>query len=128
MAQQRLKEQRSEVRLATAVKAILICLLIGGVAIGYVLQSHENLRLNEELGTLEREHQKLKAESHRLENQLQDLHAPANIERMVVAHGLDLVRSRPGQVVVLRGLEYGSSMMAQGRHAPGQAMSSGRLP
>jgi cell division protein FtsB len=128
MAQQRRRANRSEVQLVTVVKAFLSCLLIGGVAIGYVLQSHENTRLQKELGKLEAELRQLKAESNRLGHQLADLHAPANIERMVVAHGLDLVRVRPGQVVQLGAPGSELPMMAQQASPLSRSSSSGRVP
>jgi hypothetical protein len=65
MARHRRRQERPEVRLATVVKTFLICLLIGGVAIGYVLQSHENMRLRRELGALEGELRQLRAETSR---------------------------------------------------------------
>jgi hypothetical protein len=128
MAQHRRREERPEVRLATVVKTFMICLLIGGVAIGYVLQSHENMRLRRELGALEGELRQLRAETTILTNRLAELHAPANIERMVVAHGLDLVRVRPGQVVQLGVPGSESPMMARRGYAPSQSPSSGRVP
>jgi len=101
MAQQRRRDNRSEVRLAAVVKAFLVCLLIGGVAIGYVLQSHENLRLIKERDRLYLERGVLQGRGAELEDLLKARHAPSYLEQMVVNRGLDLVRIRPDQVVEL---------------------------
>ena len=42
MARRQSKTRSEEVRFSSVLKAFLGCLLIGGVAVGYVLQSSEN--------------------------------------------------------------------------------------
>lgn len=126
MAQQRRRDNRSEVRLATVVKAFLVCLLIGGVAIGYVLQSHENLRLIKERNRLYLELGVLQGRGQELEVRLSARHAPSYLEQMVVNRGLDLVRIRPEQVVELDVRSSEVPMIAQQGVGPSQESSSAR--
>lgn len=113
MKQPKRSRNQPEFRFSTVVKAFSICLLIAVVGIGYVLQSHENTRLRTERDRLTQQLELYRAERVVLGEQLSALHSPSSIEQAVVHHGLDLVRSRPDQVVWLRHPGVESPMVAQ---------------
>lgn len=128
MKQPRRRRNQPEFKVSTAVKAFSLCLLMALGAIGYVLQSHENIRLRTEREKLLGELGHYRAERMNLTEQLNALHSPLNIEQAVVHHGLDLVRSTPDQVAWLRHLATESPMVAQRIPGWGDSAAERRVP
>jgi hypothetical protein len=95
------RTQSAEVRFGPVLKALLICLFIGGAAVGYVCQKNQ---LNE-LGR-QRKQRELQLEGLRLRNaqrakQLAELLSPLNLERRAHELNLGLGLPHPSQVVVV---------------------------
>jgi hypothetical protein len=100
-------------RSTSALKAFLICLLIAGVAVGYVRQRQEIDRLR-----IEHLEKRKVLEALQIHNQGQELrrfhlHTGSQIAPQVQRHGLDLGPVRSGQVVVLSWAEGREGLLAQ---------------
>ena len=98
MAQNR-KYQAASVRFGPALKAVLLCLLIGGAGVGYVWQKSQIEVLGRERKQLEQRVEELKANNQKLHRQLAVLHSPPFLERR--ARELGLVPVQPVQVLTL---------------------------
>lgn len=103
MARRQVKKRTEEFKIASVLKAFVCCLLIGGVAVGYVLQGNENDKLRRQLSQLEATEQTLKELKVRRELELQEQKSEANLTNMARHFNLDaeLGPARPGQVVSL---------------------------
>jgi hypothetical protein len=88
-------------RLAPAFKAGLICLLLGGSAVGYVLQKNKLHELGRQIARREGILQKLQWENKLRATQLANLQLPRRIEERVNEQKLGLVRAPAVQVIWL---------------------------
>lgn len=95
----RTKAQTPEVRYESVLKAFLCCLLIGGVAVGYVRQTHENSLLTGRISELQREIEAARDYNQKQREQLGELKSPRRLEEMARHLELDLRPSVPGQTV-----------------------------
>jgi len=101
MARRSAKAQLPDVRFASVIKAFLCCLLIGGVAVGYVRQTHENSALKIELQTLKDEITERAHHNDRTNKELLILQSPHTLNEIARHRNLDLQPPRPGQVIEL---------------------------
>lgn len=101
MARRTARNPLPEVRFASVLKAFLACLLIGGVAVGYVRQTHENTALKIQLKELNSEIMERDQQNQRLKEELVIRQSPEMLESMARHLGVDLQPPRPGQVVEL---------------------------
>jgi hypothetical protein len=88
-------------RVAPAFKAGLICLLLGGSAVGYVLQKNKLHELGRQIARREVILQKLQWENKLRATQLANLQLPRRIEERVNEQKLGLVRAPAVQVIWL---------------------------
>ena len=95
------KNQAAAIRFGPALKALLLCLLIAGSAIGYVWQKSEISRLGHQISEREKRLIELKADNKMLSDQLGVLHSPVMLDRRTRELNLGLVPAQPGQVVRL---------------------------
>ena len=95
------KKQSSAVRLVPALKAILLCVFVGGSAVGYVLQKNQVYELGRQMARREMLLERLKWENRLRANQLASLHMPQKLAERVKELGLGLVPSQPGQTIYL---------------------------
>jgi hypothetical protein len=99
----RRRHQSAEVRFGPVLKALLICLFLGGVGVGYVYQKS----LLNELGKKKKEREyrleQLRRQNAQLAWVLAEKRDPRALEQRARELGLKLVRAAPGQVVVLPG-------------------------
>ncbi len=93
--------QSAEVRFGPALKALMMCLLIGGAAVGYVFQKEQVRELGQEEHVLRVRLERLRLHNGKLATELARMESPAAIERAVRRHHLDLGLPHPAQVVVL---------------------------
>ena len=100
MAQNR-KYQAASVRFGPALKAVLLCLLIGGLGVGYVWQKSLINELGRERAKLEKRLHELKLNNEKLGRQLATLRSPQFLEQRLRELNLGLVRAQPGQVLSL---------------------------
>ena len=95
------KNQAAAIRFGPALKALFLCLLIAGSAIGYVWQKNEISRLGHQISEREKRLTQLKADNKMLSDQLAVLHSPVMLDRRVRELNLGLAPAQPGQVVRL---------------------------
>jgi hypothetical protein len=95
------KKQSSAVRLVPALKAILLCVFVGGSAVGYVLQKNQVYELGRQMARREMLLERLKWENRLRANQLASLHMPQKLADRVKELGLGLVPSQAGQTIYL---------------------------
>jgi hypothetical protein len=95
------KNVEGDGRLAPAFKAGLICLLLGGSAVGYVLQKNNLHELGRQIARRETILQKLHWENKLRATQLANLQLPRRIEERVNEQKLGLVRAPAVQVIWL---------------------------
>jgi cell division protein FtsB len=95
------KNQTGAVRFVGALKAILLCMLIGGSAVGFVLQKNKLLDLSKQIAQREAYLEKLRWENKIRANQLAELQSPLKIEQRVAEQKLFLLPPQPSQTIWL---------------------------
>src|SRR5215469_2113791 len=95
------KNQAAEIRFGPVLKVVLLCLLIGGSAIGYVWQKNQINRLGLQISDYEKKLQRIKSDNKVLMNQIAYLRSPVTLDRRVKELNLGLTPAQPLQVVRL---------------------------
>ena len=95
------KNQSAVVRFGPAVKALLICLFIGGSGVGYVWQQNQLLELGRQKVEREKRRDAFRAQNDLLARQLAGLQSPKSIEASVKKLNLGLTLASPTQVIHL---------------------------
>ena len=90
------KYQSAAIRFGPALKAFLLCLLIGGSAVGYVWQKNQIYQLGQQIKMRENHLKQLAAKNITLEQQLQDMRKLPFLEQK--AKNLGLAAPLPSQV------------------------------
>ena len=90
------KYQSAAIRFGPALKAFLLCLLIGGSAVGYVWQKNQIYQLGQQIKRRETQLKQLVEKNKSLEQQLQEKRSPAFLEQKI--RSLGLVAPLPSQV------------------------------
>jgi hypothetical protein len=118
------KYQSAAIRFGPALKAFLLCLLIGGSGVGYVWQKSQIYELDRQIKAREVKLAELRDQNKKLGDQLQMLRSPAKLDQRVRELNLGLGQPRPASVVRLlepvsaRGPEAGANVAARGNAAP----------
>jgi hypothetical protein len=84
------KYQSAANRFGPALKAFLLCLLIGGSGVGYVWQKDQISQLGQQIKKRELRLDDLKNQSKKLRNQLAIMRSPPFLERRIQELGLGL--------------------------------------
>jgi hypothetical protein len=95
------KHQSAAVRFGPALKALLICLLIGGSGVGYVWQQNQLLELGRQKIEKEKRLTVLRAHNREFARQLAELQSPESLKLRVTGLKPPLVVVQPTQVVRL---------------------------
>lgn len=95
------RNQSGVVRLVPLLKAVIICSLIGGSAVGYVAQKNKIYQLGQQLREREARLERLKWENKIRAGQLAELQFPQRLAAQVQALNLGLGPARPAQVIWL---------------------------
>jgi cell division protein FtsB len=93
------KSQSASIRFGPALKALFLCLLIAGSAVGYVWQKSQIYQLGKQMREKEASLTRLKADNQKLEDQLADLRSVRMLDQR--AANLGLAPALPLQVVRL---------------------------
>jgi cell division protein FtsL len=93
------KNQTAAIRFGPALKALFLCLLIAGSAVGYVWQKSQIYQLGKQIHQAELRLAQLARDNKKLDDQLADLCSPVMLDQR--AHSLGLVPAQPMQVVRL---------------------------
>jgi hypothetical protein len=93
------KNQPAVIRFGPALKALFLCLLIAGSAVGYVWQKSQIYQLGKQMRENESSLTRLKGGNQKLEDQFADLRSVVMLDQR--AHNLGLAPAQPMQVVRL---------------------------
>lgn len=93
------RNQSGAVRFVPAVKAVLLCSLIGGSCVGYVLQKNRIYELGQQIGARQQKLEKLKKENQLLAERLASMQLPQRLAERVRELKLGLVPPQPSQMV-----------------------------
>jgi hypothetical protein len=92
------KSQSSAIRFGPAIKALLLCLLIGGFGIGYVWQKEQINRLGHQQKEKEIFLKKLVSENKERTKTLADMRNPEVLMRKIREMKLELAPPQPSQI------------------------------
>jgi len=92
------KFQSAAIRFGPALKAFLLCLLIGGSGVGYVWQKDQISQLGKQITKRERQRAALADQSDKLRRQLGVMRSPGYLQKRIQDLGLGLVPPQPAQV------------------------------
>jgi cell division protein FtsB len=95
------KHQTAAVRFGPALRAFVLCMLIGGSGVGYVWQKSQIDNLAKQIKQREQRLDELKLSNEKLRKQLAMLQSPPQLERRVRELNLGLVPAAPMQVMRL---------------------------
>jgi hypothetical protein len=92
------KSQSAAVRFGPALKAFLLCLLLGGSGVGYVWQKDQIAQLGQEIKKRELRLAQLEDQNEKLNKQLATMRSPRFLETRIKELNLGLVQPQAGQV------------------------------
>ena len=95
------KYQSAAIRFGPALRAFLLCLLIGGAGVGYVWQKNQIFELAKIIKARENTLADLRQKNKELSKQLAILHTPAKMNELVRELNLGLGPPKPASVVRL---------------------------
>src|SRR6187399_175441 len=95
------KNQSVAIRFGPAIKALLLCLLMGGFGIGYVWQKDQINRLGQQQKERENHLRKLTAENKERTKQLADMRNPEFLMVKIKEMKLELAPPQPSQILRL---------------------------
>jgi len=93
------RNQSGAVRFVPALKAVLLCSLIGGFCVGYVLQKNKIFELGQQIGQHQQKLERLKKENQLLADRLATMQLPQRLAERVRDLRLGLVPPQPSQVI-----------------------------
>jgi cell division protein FtsB len=92
------KNQSAAIRFGPALKALFLCMLIAGSAIGYVWQKNEIYRLSQRIRQDELRLKQMTDGNEKLRLKLADLRLPPMLDQRARELNLGLAPAQPGQV------------------------------
>ena len=92
-------KQSGAVRFVPALKAVLLCMLIGGSCVGYVLQKNKIFELGQQIGARQLKLEKLKKENQILADRYAAMQLPQRLAERVKELKLGLVPPQRHQIV-----------------------------
>jgi len=92
------KYQSAAIRFGPALKAFLLCLLIGALGVGYVWQKDQISQLGQQINKRELHLKALANKSEKLRKELGTMRSPRFLERRIQEWGLGLVPPQQTQV------------------------------
>lgn len=95
------KSQSAAIRFGPALKALLLCLLIGGSGVGYVWQKEQIAKLGVRINKSEANLKSLEKKNEVLRRQLADMRSPLYIRQQIKKEGLGLVLPQDNQILRL---------------------------
>lgn len=93
------RNQSGAVRFVPACKAILLCALIGGSCVGYVLQKNKIYELGQQLGIRQQRLEKLRKENQVLAERLASMQLPQRLAERARELNLGLMPPQPSQML-----------------------------
>lgn len=111
------KHQSAAIRFGPAIKAILLCLLIGGSGVGYVWQKSQIVELGQKIRRGEQELNALEIQNDKLKKQLAIMQSPKFLEAKIKELNLGLVPPQPSQIWRLPAAPVAPQRMAGRQYA-----------
>jgi hypothetical protein len=96
------KHQSAAIRFGPALKAFLLCLLIGGSGVGYVWQKNQIDQLGQQIRKRELHLKELQDQNEKLRRQMAYMKSPPFLEARIKEFNLGLVPPQPSQVWYLK--------------------------
>ena len=96
------KYQPAAIRFGPALKALLLCLIVGGSGVGYVWQKTQIDELGRDIRRRETHLIEVRESNKKLRDQLAMLRSPANLERRAGPRELNLGLSQPQPAQIWR--------------------------
>jgi cell division protein FtsB len=96
------KHQSAAIRFGPALKAFLLCLLIGGSGVGYVWQKNQIDQLGQQIRKREIHLKELQDQNEKLRRQMAYMKSPPFLEARIKELNLGLVPPQPSQVWYLK--------------------------
>jgi hypothetical protein len=120
------RKNGSATRFVPAVKAALLCLLLGGSAIGFVYQKNQLAEIGKQIAKREKQFEQLQVNNANLERQLAMMKLPSVLTNRVKQLHLDLVPPAQSQILTIVEVPANSAMKNQPRYA-GQPETSSHV-
>lgn len=98
----RVQSRNGVIGAAWIVRAVLVCLFVGGSCAGYLWQKRQVHQLGQQIRGLERELESLEKGNEVLRQRYAVLASPRELDRQVERFGLDLRSPAPEQILRLR--------------------------
>jgi hypothetical protein len=124
------KHESAAIRFGPTLKALLLCLLIGGAGVGYVWQKDQIYQLGRQITQREVRLRELAAQNEKLSKQLSTMRLPGLLEARIKELNLGLVQPDPSQIwrlpepsVELTAPHTGQQYAAQAAHGFDRTMS-----
>ena len=95
------RKNRSAVRFVPALKAALICVLLGGSAVGYVYQKNQIYELGKQIQQREKHLGQLRASNAQFSRTLQTLQSSVYLEKRVRELNLGLAQPAQSQIITI---------------------------
>ena len=95
------RKNGSAVRFVPAVQAALVCVLLGGSAIGYVYQKNQIIELGKRIQEREKRLAGLKASNTTLQQGMQTVQSPSHLKQKVTQLNLGLVQPAQSQILTI---------------------------
>ena len=99
MANNRKASQSGAIRFVPACKAILLCSLIGGSCVGYVLQKNKLYELGQQIGARQQKLERIRKENQVLAKKLAEMQIPQRLAERVRELKLGLIPPEPSQML-----------------------------
>jgi len=96
------KHQSAAIRFGPALKAFLLCLLIGGSGVGYVWQKNQIDQLGQQIKKRELHLKELQDQNEKLRRQMAFMRSPPFLEARIKELNLGLVPPQPSQIWYLK--------------------------
>jgi uncharacterized protein HemX len=92
------KSQPAAARFGPALKALVLCLLLGGSGVGYVWQKDQIGRLGKQIKARESRLDQLQQQNEALRRQLEMMRSPASLQKRIQELNLGLVPAQQTQI------------------------------
>jgi hypothetical protein len=122
------KYQSAAIRFGPTLKALLLCLLIGGSGVGYVWQKDQIYHLGQQIKKREVRLRELADQNEKLKKQLGTMRSPRLLEARIKELNLGLVQPEPGQVWQLPEPSRELPVPSGGRHYAARDTRAERVP
>lgn len=122
------KKSRKEVAIETGwlIKAMIVCLFIGGSCVGYLWQKSQVHKLGQRIQKLERELDHLERGNERLRQRYSTLRSQPELKRRLAEWGSDLREPSPEQIHRIRETNDEQEVLLSGEPAPSKNRYSKR--